>query len=76
MQALSMLSQPTATEREVLGAIGVLEMKEDVDMAAAQRHFVARGVWIRPFAKLVYVMPPYVASDDDLAQLCAAIQSW
>jgi adenosylmethionine-8-amino-7-oxononanoate aminotransferase len=60
----------------VLGAIGVVEMQQPVDMAAAQRHFVARGVWIRPFGRLVYVMPPYVASTDDILQLCAAIVSW
>jgi len=60
----------------VLGAIGVVEMREAVDMAAAQRHFVQRGVWIRPFDKLVYLMPPYVATTDDIAQLCAAIVSW
>jgi adenosylmethionine-8-amino-7-oxononanoate aminotransferase len=60
----------------VLGAIGVVEMQQPVDMAAAQRHFVARGVWIRPFDRLVYVMPPYVATTDDILQLCAAIVSW
>lgn len=56
-----------------LGSIGVVEMKESVDVATAQQFFVDRGVWIRPFAKLVYVMPPYVSSDDELQILCAAI---
>lgn len=56
-----------------LGAIGVVEMREPVDVAAAQRFFVKRGVWIRPFANLIYVMPPYITSNDDLAQLCAVI---
>ncbi len=53
----------------VLGAIGVMELRDPVDMAEAQRFFVDRGVWVRPFGKLVYVMPPYVMNDADLAHL-------
>jgi len=57
----------------VLGAIGVVEMKKPVDMGAAQAFFVERGVWIRPFGKLVYIMPPYIIDEDDLDQLMNAI---
>jgi len=60
----------------VLGAIGVVEMREPVDMAHAQKFFVERGVWIRPFGRLVYVMPPYVTSDAELSQVCEAIQAY
>jgi adenosylmethionine-8-amino-7-oxononanoate aminotransferase len=60
-------------EVRVLGAIGVVEMKAAVDMAKAQAFFVDRGVWIRPFGRLVYIMPPYVIDAADLTALTGAI---
>ena len=56
-----------------LGAIGVVELKSPVDMKSITQQFVDAGVWIRPFGKLVYLMPPYITSDDDLNRLCAVI---
>lgn len=60
----------------VLGAIGVVEMKEQVDVPAAQQFFVQKGAWIRPFRNLIYIMPPYVIKANDLNQLTATISSY
>lgn len=57
----------------VLGAIGVVELERPVDMRVVQPQFVDAGVWVRPFGKLVYLMPPYITVASDLQQLTAAV---
>jgi adenosylmethionine-8-amino-7-oxononanoate aminotransferase len=57
----------------VLGAIGVIELDRPVDIAAATAAAVAHGVWLRPFGRLVYAMPPYVTGAEDLAEVSGAM---
>ena len=66
-------SLDSVKEVRVLGAIGVVELKENVDMQVATKSFVQHGVWIRPFGKLMYIMPPYIIQNSQLQQLIDAI---
>jgi adenosylmethionine-8-amino-7-oxononanoate aminotransferase len=66
---------PAVNDVRVLGAIGVVQLKHEVDIAAATAAAVRAGVWLRPFRDLVYTMPPYVTSDDDLAMICAGVMA-
>ncbi|MFC9098096.1 adenosylmethionine--8-amino-7-oxononanoate transaminase [Streptomyces sp. NPDC057072] len=67
---------PGVRDVRILGAIGVVQLDHEVDMAAATRAAVREGVWLRPFRDLVYTMPPYVTGDADVARIargmCAA----
>lgn len=60
-------------EVRVLGAIGVVELFKVIDVAIVQQQFVNLGVWIRPFGKLIYIMPPYIIKKIQLKTLCNAI---
>jgi adenosylmethionine-8-amino-7-oxononanoate aminotransferase len=57
----------------VLGAVGVVQLREPVHVAEVTAAALERGVWVRPFRDLVYTMPPYVTSDDDLSLLTSAL---
>lgn len=60
-------------EVRVIGAIGVVELHNDVDLGLATKEFVKRGVWIRPFMNLIYIMPPYITKNEELQVLIDAI---
>lgn len=75
LQQLKLLAQyPAVKAVRVLGAVGIVEMKSNIDVAKAQALMVALGVWIRPFGNLFYLMPPYIIQPAELTQLISALQ--
>jgi adenosylmethionine-8-amino-7-oxononanoate aminotransferase len=72
---LPLNSHKSVKNARALGGIGVIETHSPVNMATIQKRFVELGVWIRPFGKLIYIMPPFISNDDDLEMLVNAIST-
>jgi adenosylmethionine-8-amino-7-oxononanoate aminotransferase len=66
-------SLPGVADVRVLGAIGVIEMDKPVDLRVATPAALQRGVWLRPFRNLVYVMPPYICTPEEIEQITSAV---
>ncbi|WP_082563632.1 adenosylmethionine--8-amino-7-oxononanoate transaminase [Nocardioides sp. Root140] len=66
---------PGVYDVRTLGAVGVVQLDHPVDVVAATDAALANGVWIRPFRDLIYTMPPYISSDDDVARICTALHA-
>ena len=62
-------------EYRVIGAIGILEMKDKVNVSSIQKKFVEHGIWLRPFSNLIYLMPPYIISQKDLKFLLNQLEN-
>jgi adenosylmethionine-8-amino-7-oxononanoate aminotransferase len=61
-------------EVRIKGAIGAVELSGDIDLDGLRRRFAELGVWVRPFGKVVYLMPPFVIEADDLSLLTGAVR--
>lgn len=72
---LPLSSSHNVKHTRVFGGIGVVETNSAVNMAIIQKRFVELGVWIRPFGKLVYIMPPLITTDDELQKIINAIST-
>ena len=68
-------SLPSVADVRTIGAVGVVELDHPVDVDKATEAALDQGVWLRPFRNLVYTMPPYVSTDEDVARICTAIES-
>lgn len=66
---------PGVADVRVLGAIGVVELEHDAPMRETTEAAMSEGVWVRPFGRLIYTMPPYICSEDEIAQICRGISA-
>jgi adenosylmethionine-8-amino-7-oxononanoate aminotransferase len=64
---------PFVKDVRVLGGIGVIETFNNVNINSLTKKFVQKGIWVRPFKNLTYIMPPYIISEESLKKLCKAV---
>jgi adenosylmethionine-8-amino-7-oxononanoate aminotransferase len=74
-ELLPLIDEPTIADVRVMGAIGVLEFKESLDMQSVQEKLIAAGVWLRPYGKLLYTMPPFIITEAELTTITQAMCS-
>lgn len=72
---LQALHEIDAVDVRVLGAVGVVQLDHEVDRERATKVALSQGVWLRPFRDLIYTMPPYVCTDEDISAICAGIEA-
>ena len=70
---MSFKSHQSIFDVRVLGAIGVIEFNEVLDMKKTQEKLIDSGVWLRPYGKLLYTMPPFIISDQELLKITGAM---
>jgi adenosylmethionine-8-amino-7-oxononanoate aminotransferase len=74
-ELLLLIDEPSIADVRVLGAIGVLEFNQPLDMQRTQDKLIAAGVWLRPFGKLLYTMPPFIITETELTTITQAMRS-
>ena len=72
-ELLPLKSKKTISDVRVIGAIGIIEFKQPLDMRSTQERLIGEGVWLRPYGKLLYTMPPFIISEDELKRITQAM---
>ena len=74
-ELLPLQKQKSVSDVRVIGAIGVIEFESPLDMKSVQEQLIENGVWLRPYGKLLYTMPPYVITDEELLIITQAMSA-
>jgi len=74
-ELLALKDEPLIADVRVIGAIGILEFKEELDIKTVQDKLISKGVWLRPYGKLLYTMPPFIITDTELMKIIKAMRS-